>query len=164
MVQGHIATVYPYFEFNIYSFNIFLIRIFWANLFPKSEVLQNNWNLIQMFIAIMLITILTFIYLVHGYIAIRLITTLIFIFANFFYCSCNLGKLGGWIAICLLWFKCLFFQKNFHSYFLGRFGPKIWSFPNWLKFCAEVHSYMLITILMFLTNNQGHIVIWLLRF
>ena len=31
--------------------------------------------------------------------------------------------------------------------FLGRFGRKIWSSPNWLKFDTGVHCYMLITIL-----------------
>ena len=31
-------------------------------------------------------------------------------------------------------FNVLFFQNSFHSYFLGKFGPKIWSFSNWLKF------------------------------
>ena len=42
------------------------------------------------------------------------------------------------------------FYKLFVNYiFLYKFGPKIWSFPNWLKFRAVVHRYMIITVLMF---------------
>ena len=43
---------------------------------------------------------------------------------------------------------CLFFQNFCHSYFLGKFGPKIWNSPNKLKFDTVVHCYMLIMILM----------------
>ena len=35
-------SLYAYFDFNVYFFKIFVIHIFWANLVPKSEVLQIN--------------------------------------------------------------------------------------------------------------------------
>ena len=38
---------YGYFDFNVYFFNILFIHIFGANLVPKSEVLQIDWNLVQ---------------------------------------------------------------------------------------------------------------------
>ena len=41
------------------------------------------------------------------------------------------------------------FSKCCHSFVLGKFGPQTWCFPNYLKFCAVVHSYVLITILVF---------------
>ena len=47
----------------------------------------------------------------------------------------------------------LFFSKYFHSFFGGKFGPKIWSSPKWLKFGAWVHWYMLITILKFIFSE-----------
>ena len=34
-------------SFNVYFFKILLFHIFWANLVPKSEVLQIYWNLVQ---------------------------------------------------------------------------------------------------------------------
>ena len=40
-------------------------------------------------------------------------------------------------------------SKCCHSFVLGKFGPQTWCFPNYLKFCAVVHSYVLITILVF---------------
>ena len=44
-----------------------------------------------------------------------------------------------------------YFLKIFISHiFLGKFGFKIWSSPNWLNFGAGVHYYKLITILMFI--------------
>ena len=50
----------------------------------------------------------------------------------------------GCIAICLLRLKCLFFQNYFYSYFLGKFGLKIWRSSKWLKFCTGVHSICLL--------------------
>ena len=47
----------------------------------------------------------------------------------------------------------LFFQNSFHSHFFGKFGPKIWSSSNWLKFGTEVDCYMLISILMFIFSK-----------
>ena len=47
------TLLYPYFEFNIYFFKIFIIHIFWgANLFRKSQVLHVKWNLVRGYIAI----------------------------------------------------------------------------------------------------------------
>ena len=45
LVQGYI--VYAYFDFNIYFFKILFIHIFLANLIPKCEVLQIDWNLVH---------------------------------------------------------------------------------------------------------------------
>ena len=36
------VLLYAYNDFNAYFFKIFVIHIFWANLVPKSEVLQIN--------------------------------------------------------------------------------------------------------------------------
>ena len=47
--------LYAYFDFNIYFLKIFIIFIFWANLVPKPEVLQINWNLVQVYLAISLL-------------------------------------------------------------------------------------------------------------
>ena len=45
----------------------------------------------------------------------------------------------------------IYFSKSFVIHiFLGKFGPKILSSPNQPKFGTGVHSYMLITILMFI--------------
>ena len=49
------TLLYPYFEFNVYFFKIFVIHIFWANLVPKSEGPQIKWNLVQGYIAICLL-------------------------------------------------------------------------------------------------------------
>ena len=35
----------------------------------------------------------------------------------------------------------------------GRFSPIIWISSNWLKFCKGVHSYILITVLMFVFSK-----------
>ena len=43
LVQGY--TVYAYFD--VYFFKIFFIHIFLANLVPKCEVLQIDWNLVH---------------------------------------------------------------------------------------------------------------------
>ena len=101
------------FDTEVYCYILILILMFifprflsltfiWANLVPKSEVLQINWNLVQ-----------------------------------------------GYIRMCLFRFYCLFFQNFCHSYVLGKFGPKIYSSPNKLKFDTGVHCYMVIMILMF---------------
>ena len=34
--------LYAYFDFDVYFLKIYVIHIFWANLVPKSEVLQIN--------------------------------------------------------------------------------------------------------------------------
>ena len=44
--------LYPCFEFNVNFFNFFSLIFFGANLVPKSEVLQVNWNLVPGYIAI----------------------------------------------------------------------------------------------------------------
>ena len=46
------TLLYAYYGFNVSFFKILFIHIFWANLVPKSEVLQINWNLVQAYIAI----------------------------------------------------------------------------------------------------------------
>ena len=46
-------------------------------------------------------------------------------------------------------FNVYFFQSSFQE----KFGPKLWSPPNWLKFCGWVHCYMLFTILMFIFSK-----------
>ena len=50
-------------------------------------------------------------------------------------------------------FTAYFFKIFVNHNFLGKFGLKIWSFPNWLKFSAAVHYYMFITILMFIFSK-----------
>ena len=46
LVQGYI--VYAYFDLNVYFFKILFIHIFFlANLVPKCEVLQIDWNLVH---------------------------------------------------------------------------------------------------------------------
>ena len=47
----------------------------------------------------------------------------------------------------------VFSKFFFYSYFLGKFGCKIWNSSSWLKFRAGLHYYMLITILMFIFSN-----------
>ena len=37
--------------------------------------------------------------------------------------------------------------------FWGKFGPKKWSSPNWLKLGVGVHRYMVITILAFIFSK-----------
>ena len=61
--------LYAYFDFNAYFFKILVIYIFWANLVPKSEVLQINWNLVQTYIAIWLLQLLTLFFqnICHSY-------------------------------------------------------------------------------------------------
>ena len=61
----------------------------------------------------------------------------------------NWNLVQRYIAICLLHFNVYFFQNSFHLYFLGNFGPEIWSSPSQLKFSTGIHCYMLITIVMF---------------
>ena len=34
--------LYAYFDFNVYFFKVFVVHIFWANMDPKSGVLQIN--------------------------------------------------------------------------------------------------------------------------
>ena len=50
----------------------------------------------------------------------------------------------------------VYFSKNFVTrVFLDKFGPKIWSFVNWLKFCTDGHCYMLVTV--FMCNFSKHL-------
>ena len=52
----------------------------------------------------------------------------------------------------------VYFSKIFVIHiFWGKFGPKIWSFPNKLKFDTGVHCYMLIAILMFSFSKFCHL-------
>ena len=48
------TLLHTYYDFNVYFFKILIIFL-WANLVPKSEVLQFNWNLVQGYIAIFLL-------------------------------------------------------------------------------------------------------------
>ena len=42
--------------------------------------------------------------------------------------------------------------------FLGKFGSKNWSFPNWLKFGTRVYCYIFISNLVFFnSSNFSHI-------
>ena len=50
-------------------------------------------------------------------------------------------------------FNFFFSQNSFHSYFWGKFGPKIWSSSDWLKFGTEVDYHILILILMFIFSK-----------
>ena len=50
-------------------------------------------------------------------------------------------------------FQCLFFQNSFQSYFWDKFGPKIWSSSDWLKFGIGVDYHMLISTLMFIFSK-----------
>ena len=63
-----------------------------------------------------------------------------------------------------IWYRCTllypYFEFNFYSskvfishIFSGKFGPKIWSSSNWLKFGTEVDCYILILILMFIFST-----------
>ena len=47
-------------------------------------------------------------------------------------------------------FNVYFFKIIFIHIFLGKFGSKIWSSSNWLRFHTGVHCYELITTLMFI--------------
>ena len=44
---------------------------------------------------------------------------------------------------------CLSYYSNL-TWFLGKFGPKNWSSPNWLKVGTGVHCYIFISNLMFI--------------
>ena len=59
---------------------------------------------------------------------------------------------GGTLIYAYYDFIVIFF-KIFSFIFWGKFGPKIWSSPKWLKFGAWVHWYMLITILKFIFSE-----------
>ena len=50
-------------------------------------------------------------------------------------------------------FNVYFFQNSFHSYFWGKFGLKICSSSNLLKFGTEVDYHILISILMFIFSK-----------
>ena len=39
--------LYAYYSFNVYFFKILFVHVFWANLFPKSEVLQIDWKIVK---------------------------------------------------------------------------------------------------------------------
>ena len=48
----------------------------------------------------------------------------------------------------------VYFSKIFVIHFFwGKIVLKIWNSPNWLKYGAHVHCYMLITILMFIFSE-----------
>ena len=51
-----------YCNFDVYFFKIFVIHIFWANMVPKSIVLQIYLNMIQGYNCYILISILMFIF------------------------------------------------------------------------------------------------------
>ena len=44
--------------------------------------------------------------------------------------------------------------------FLGKFGPKNWNSPNWLKFDKGVHCFILISNLKFIFKNFCHTFFW----
>ena len=46
------------------------------------------------------------------------------------------------------------FQLIYTNVFLGKFGPKIWSSPNWRKFGTGVLCYILISNLIFIFKNS----------
>ena len=77
-----------------------------------------------------------------------LISNLIFIFKNSEVLQINWNLVQGYVAMCLLRFKHLFFQKSFHLYFfLSKFGLKIRSS------CTGMYCYMFIRILMFIFSK-----------
>ena len=41
------TLLHAYYDFHVYFFKILSFILFWANLVPKSNVLQIDWNLIQ---------------------------------------------------------------------------------------------------------------------
>ena len=53
-------------------------------------------------------------------------------------------------------FNVYFFKIFVSHIFWDKFAPKTWSFPNWLKFRTEVHSYILTTILMLIFSKFWH--------
>ena len=141
--------LHAYFIFNVYFFKILFIHIFLASLVPKSEVLQINWNLVQAYIAI------------YCYMLI-----MIWIFSKFFVIYIFGGIFGPIIVLQNDWNivigTLLYAYYNFNVYFfksfvihiiLDKFGLKIWSLPNSLKFGAGVHYHILITILMFIYSK-----------
>ena len=134
----------------MFIFNIFVIHIFWANLVPKSHVLQINWNLVQGYIAICLLWYCFFseIFVIN---VLGQIWSLIWISLNWF--KFHRG-VHSYVLITMLMF--IFFQNSCHLYFLGKFGPKIRSSTKWQKLCARVYNCILITILMLIFQNYGH--------
>ena len=71
-------------------------NFFWANLVPKSELLQINWNLVQVYIATNLLRFQS-------------------LFFQTFCHSCSLGKFGPIIWISSNWLK---FRRGVHYYML----------------------------------------------
>ena len=109
------TLLYAYYDFNVYFFRIFANHILWANLVPKSEVLQIDWNLVD------------------GYITIYLFQFWCLFFSKFLsvmflgkFClkiwSLNWLKFGATLLYTCYNFNA-FFQKFCHSYNFG----KIWS-------------------------------------
>ena len=59
---------------------------------------------------------------------------------------------GGRWPCAYLHFNVYFFKIVF-VHILGKFGPKIWSSSDWLKFCTEIGYHILISILMFIFSK-----------
>ena len=113
------SLLYPYFEFNVYFFKIFAIQIFLVILVPKSEALQINWNLIQ------------------GYIAICIITILTFVSSKLFWDKSSPKLTEIWYRDTLLYayydFNVYYFKNFVPHIILGKFCPKKWYCPNLLE-------------------------------
>ena len=105
---------------------------FWANLVPKSHVLQINWNLVQGYIAICLLWYCFFseIFVTN---VLGQIWFLIWISLNWF--KFHRG-IHNYVLITMLMF--IFFQNSCHLCFFGKFGPIS---TKWQKLCARVYNY-----------------------
>ena len=145
------TLLYPPFEFDVYFSKIFVTVLFgqiWSHnldLFKLTEISQiGTWHFC------MLIKVLMFIFS----------TFMSFIFlGQIWFQDLQFSKLTEIWHMSTLWsayydFNVYFFKKKFVSHIcLGKFGLKIWSSPNWLKFGAGLHHYTLITISMFIFSK-----------
>ena len=61
-------------------------------------------------------------------------------------------------------FNIYFFKKFFIHIFLSKFGPKMLSFSNWLKFVTEVDYYMVISSLLFIFSKFLSFILSLVKF
>ena len=88
--------------------------------------------------------------IIEGYIVICLLQFQWF-FSEFFSFIC-FGQIWSqnlkFYKLTKIWYRG-FFQNFCHSYFWGKFGPKVWNSPYLAKFDTGVYCYMLITILIF---------------
>ena len=130
--------------FHVYFFKILFIHTFWANLVPKSKVIQIDWKLVQIYIAICLFQFwcLFFQFFCQSYFWGK--------FRPIIWSSTKWLKFHRGVHCCMLiTIFIIIFSKFLSIIFFEKFSLKILSSPNWLKFRRRVHYYMLIMILMF---------------